>query len=509
MTQAVAVRREGDTFQARLFWMKALCLLDPFGPIERVGFEIGPKGFDDIWVEYDPNRSPLDQEGNPLLREHIQAKWHVAPGDYTHAELIDPEFINATSQSLLQRARQAQLSYAPAGVGARFKLVSNWHVNRSDALRPMIYQRSGTLRLDRLFGTQTDQSAAGRIRKLWRDHLEIDEAELRILARTLAFGTATASLDDLRFDLDPLLALAGLRRIPFNESTFSYDDLVFQWLGQGRLDFSRSTFRTACLQEGLFAKAGDKRIVFGVKSFEHAFDRLEDRCSKTLDLIQHFDERPIRPHADWQTTLYPQLKEFLLGAARENEHLRLVLDTHATLAFAAGTILNIKSGRAVELEQRTIQRQVWQSNDVESNPAWPTWTFEEQALQAVGTGIAVAVSLTHDIADDVKTFANRSLPDVGRLLIARLNGGAGSQSVASGRHAFDLAEALAVKMKKEKSQDGALMHLFIAAPNAFTFFLGQRQPGLGRLVTYEFDFEGQNGGGYTPSLSLPVPTSAA
>ena len=54
MTQAVAVRRDGDTFQARLFWLHAARLLDPESPVVRVGFETGPKGFDDIWVEYDP-----------------------------------------------------------------------------------------------------------------------------------------------------------------------------------------------------------------------------------------------------------------------------------------------------------------------------------------------------------------------------------------------------------------------------------------------------------------------
>ena len=54
MAQAVAVRRDGDAFQARIFWRKAACLLDPESPVIRIGFEIGPKSFDDIWVEYDP-----------------------------------------------------------------------------------------------------------------------------------------------------------------------------------------------------------------------------------------------------------------------------------------------------------------------------------------------------------------------------------------------------------------------------------------------------------------------
>ena len=60
MTQAVTVRRDGDTYQARQFWLRAGRLLDPESPIVRVGFESGPKSFDDIWIEYASGREPQD-----------------------------------------------------------------------------------------------------------------------------------------------------------------------------------------------------------------------------------------------------------------------------------------------------------------------------------------------------------------------------------------------------------------------------------------------------------------
>ena len=49
-----------------------------------------------------------------------------------------------------------------------------------------------------------------------------------------------------------------------------------------------------------------------------------------------------------------------------------------------------------------------------------------------------------------------------------------------------------------------LNHLFIAAPNGFTFFAGQRAIVLGPTRLYEFDFEGERGGTYRPSLTLPL-----
>lgn len=509
MTQAVTVRRDGDAFQARLFWWRAARLLDDASPIVKVGFETGPKSFDDIWVQYDPARSPPDQTGRPLLREHIQCKWHVTPDNYGYTHLVDPEFINANAKSLLQRARAAQLSYAPDGAGCRFKLLTNWRIDRADPLRELIGNRSNAMRLDRLFGTQTDNSKAGQVRKAWRDHLGIDEAELRLLAGTLAFGEATDSLDDWRDHLDTLFGFVGLRRVPANESAFFYDNLVFEWMAQQRLEFDRQTFRAACAREGLLSSATPKSVVFGVKSFEHHVDRLQDRCTAVLDLVPVFDERYIRSQDDWTDKLYPELKTFLLAAASGHNRLRLALDTHITLAFAAGSILNIKSGRAIELEQRTTGRAVWAADDAASDPTWPTWSFTQVELGRPDRDLAVGVGLTHDVGREVEAFVRTQLPSVDRILLAQPNIGAGARSVACGRHAFELAEALTSNVRAAVPDPGASnVHLFIAAPNAFTFFLGQRQAALGTVHLYEYDFDGQRDRSYRRSISLPLRTSA-
>lgn len=54
MSNAVVARKHGDDFQARLFWLHAALLLEPSSAVVRVGYETGPKAFDDVFVEYDP-----------------------------------------------------------------------------------------------------------------------------------------------------------------------------------------------------------------------------------------------------------------------------------------------------------------------------------------------------------------------------------------------------------------------------------------------------------------------
>lgn len=504
MTQAVTVRRDGDTFQARHFWHRAARLLDPQSPVIKVGFETGPRSFDDIWVEYDPDRSPTDQRGAPLRREHIQCKWHVTPSSYGYAALVDPEFINANARSLLQRAHAAQESWAPSGEGVRFRLLTNWRIDRDDPLREIVGTRSGTLRLDRFDEGLTDRSRAGRLRSAWRDHLQIDDEALRRLAGTLAFAEANDTLDDCRDTLDPLFGMVGLRRIPVRESAFIYDDLVFQWMAQGRQEFDRQSFKQACDQEGLLSCAPERTLSYGVKSFEHPIDPLQDRCVEVLDLTPAFEQRFIRSEADWSDTLYPSLKGFLMEAATRHERLRLALDAHTSLAFAAGSVLDVKSGRAVEIEQRTGERRVWAADDADPDPCSAGLAVRTQIMHPDRPGMAVAIGLTHDIAADVSNYVQEALPDVGRLVVVEPSTGPGSRAVQNGRHAADLADATVREILRFRAgPSGGVVHLFVAAPNAFVFFLGQRRAAMGRVSLYEFDFEGGRDRSYRPSLNLP------
>ena len=128
------------------------------------------------------------------------------PDSYGYSHLIDPEFINANARSLLQRAREAQIA-TRLGDGVRFKLVTIG--GSSDPLREMVGSRSGAMRLERLYGSLTDNSKAGAVRKAWREHLGYRRDELRLLARTLAFGEATDSLDAFATILTCCLVLLG------------------------------------------------------------------------------------------------------------------------------------------------------------------------------------------------------------------------------------------------------------------------------------------------------------
>jgi SMODS-associated and fused to various effectors sensor domain len=506
MARANIARRQGDDFQARLFWLSASSLLDPHSPIARVAYESGPKSFDDILVEYDPNKAPPDHEGKPLFRRHIQCKWHTTAGTFGHADLIDPDFINADSCSLLQRVRRAQSIYATDGLGCRFELKTNWRIRSDDPLIQLVRKESDAIDNARLFDGTTDRSRMGQVRKLWREHLHLDEEQLRLMTRTLALVETTESLTALRERLDERFAIVGLRRVPAAETSFLYDDLIFKLLAQGRVEFDKDTFRAMCLREDLLREPipSPDALTIGIRSFMHPIDNLEDRCDRMLNLVPYFEGRYIRNPAVWHLHILPEIQTFVMTAAKSRDRLRLILDAHTSIAFAIGSILNVKSGKQIEIEQRAAGRRFWSLNDSPTDSSWPNLLFEEELLTEKSDEIAIAVSLTHDVSSAVRIHFTKQPTQIRGILHCRPETGPSQQAVRCGHHAAKLAEALSqhVQELRESGQPIRRVHIFIAGPNGFTFFLAQHQQIIGRATLYEWDFEDQRGGGYSQSLTI-------
>lgn len=508
MARTNVARRQGDDFQARMFWLSAASLLDPASPVIRVAYECGPKAFDDVLIEYDPYRAPRDHKGCPILIEYIQCKWHTKAGTFGYADLVDPGFINANRHSLLQRAYQAYQAHGSRKNGLRFQLTTNWRILRGDPLLSLIGKASDAIDVDQLFIGRTDGSRMGKVRKSWRGHLQIDDRELREFAGVLAVAETPESLRHLRERLDDRFSAVGLKRVPWSNSDFLYDDLIIKLSAQGRVDFDRNTFRAMADHEQILDEHPGVEAIptVGVRSFMHPIDPLEHRCDRVLDLVRYFDGRYVREDAHWQKRIAPELRAFLRDSARAVDRLRLVLDAHVSLAFAAGAFLDVKSGKRIEIEQRTAGRRFWSIEDAGSDSHWPGFVFEDEDVIDDGTELAIAVGLTHDVSPAVSNFVRRRLHRVRQVVHCRPRDGASQHTVSCGRHAWELAESVAryvLAIRGTKRMNSTRVHLFVAAPNGFAFFLGQQQRVMGPAYIYEWDLEGWRDGGYSLGVRVP------
>lgn len=314
----------------------------------------------------------------------------------------------------------------------------------------------------------------------------------------------------MREHLDVAFELLGLRCTPINHIHFPYDYLPQQWRAQEKVEYDRAGLRKLCEEEGLFAANPTTPGKFAIKSRNHPIHAVEQHFSDWLDLTHYFDpqrnQRPLLPQYDWAGTLYPELATFLIDAAQRWSRLQLLIDCHVTLAFAAGGILDSKSRITTEVLQNGPDQPPWHAQDGASDPAWPVWEYVIEEIDAGTADIAIGISLTNDVTLDLQAHIAKGALKVGRIIHAQPTGGPINHCVANGRHAFELASAMAQRIRQEAIYANPVIHLFIAAPNAFVFFLGQLQNGMGQIQLYEFDFEKSGNRGYTPSLALPVAT---
>jgi len=505
MTSSTRPRFLGDRYQSRFFWLIACKLFERYSRVNKVCYEIGPSGFDDISVYY--SKPVIDLETDmTVLQDHYQIKFHTT---YSSAvgwqSLSDPGFINASSRSLLQRLQQIQRSDDLPQGAFRLYFVTPWHLLQGDPLSGLVSGIDGALILDKLFDGRKN-SVFARIRKTWRDHLGLfNDDELRAVLSPLRLKVASPSLGGLTSLLSTSLGSVGLKPIDPTLRICPYDDLLRNLVESNRREFDRDTLMETCKREGLWVGLKDDRPAswIGVRSFLRWAEDMEDKTESMLCLLDQFSGRKLATNSSWDEEIKPRLSEFLDKVVKPGQAYNLLLDAHFSIAFACGHMLGTKSGADVAPVQRGSRGvMIWRRDDTVRQDR-PHLKWASEVLNPSGGDVALALSISHPIAEDVREFIRTNQIPVGRLIHGTLDVGPGIDRIVDGNHAWQLAEEVSVEIKKrspaERLHD---LHIFVSAPNGFSFYLGQIASGFGRCVLYEYDFEKNVAGGYERSLTL-------
>jgi hypothetical protein len=221
-------------------------------------------------------------------------------------------------------------------------------------------------------------------------------------------------------------------------------------------------------------------------------------------VAQNFEGRHIRSPESWQNTVLPTVASFLKDRSPElrADESHLLLECHCSVAFLAGYELDRKSGTQVFPVQKGVRKSVWKPA-ASGGSSTGDWSVTTSATSGSGDDVAVVVSVSRDALADVKAYV-ASVQPIGTVVEVRPTSGIGQRAVADADHAVALADGLADVIRMHRPKNGGTTHLFIAAPNALAFFLGQHRGALGKVQLYEFDFEGERGGSYSPSIRLPA-----
>jgi hypothetical protein len=502
----VGARTKGDVYQGMFFWYQAASLLIDSAKVTRVVLEHdAASGVDDIAVFYD--QSGITDAGRRCTADFYQVKYHVDQRDaYCSHSLIDPSFIEAKT-SLLQRFYNAFSQQQQQHHGwFRLHLVSNWPWKPDDALARQLREDDGALP-DRFF-TDSPNSTLGQIRETWHAHLDVDKTIFTDFAQRLRFGLNHFGRRWFWENVNNRLASVGLKRIPADKRSNPYCSLVQQFLMDGDNEFDRERLLALCRREELLAEENTMAphsSIIGLRSFMRFAERIEDETQRFVCVVEHFEGRHVRAPGLWATKVVPAVCDFLDDPRLRQRQHHLLLECHSSLAFLAGYLLDRKSGAQVFPVPKGEARTVWiPSVPPPAAVAGWQWEIDRKEVSPTTQDIVVAISVTHDVRRDVDRYLAANDMALRLVLHVAPHGGAGSSSIQGADHAVGLAEQLMHQVRALRQEGGTgTAHIFAAAPNGFMFFLGRHRAALGSVQLYEFDFEGERGGSYRPSVVLP------
>lgn len=503
MTDAVKSLWHGANYQARIFWENALNLLDPTSGVVEVTFEAnGPKAFDDVVVKYSP---PVPRSGAERIEaEYHQVKWHVEYGGrFGYADLINPAFIGAQSTSLLERLKQARAVTPPNSL---FSFITTYRTTDGDPLSELISGTDKSLLVEKLFDkTKTDASRMGEVRKLWRDHLKLStNEELRAILTGFRIIEGHRSLDEMRQQINIKAQIAGLMTCGNLNSDFRYDELARQLKIRDLSSLTKEVLKKICEEEKLFVSQilpEESSLKIAIRSFiGPAADVVGATPENTLILTDEFRQRYLLEDLSWQKDIRPKVESFLRAAVKKSPSLQIILDAHASIAYLAGYVLDLKSAVKVSIVQKgRVGSHVWAANE---GPSGEKLKVEVENIND-GQEIAISIGISRSAKPQTKSYVSKNLPAVGKIVDFSLPEGPGQQNVLGGKHAAALAEQISNYVRDLKADNlDVLVHIFGACPNSLLFFLGQSHQGISPSIIYEFDFDRGGNKTYQPSFII-------
>ena len=504
MAEAVVARWHGDNYQARVFWENAFNLLLPHSCVVEVTFEAnGPKAFDDVVVKYDP---PVARSGpDRVSAEYHQVKWHAETGGrFGYEDFTDPDFIGAKSMSLLERLQQARKT-APSS--AHFTFLTTYRIKDDDPLAKLISGVDNTVLVERLCDGTTDRSRMGKMRKCWREHLKLrSDDELGAVVRGMRVIDGYVSLEELRAKINLKAHGVGVLACNAAESEFRYDELARQLKVRKLNALTRHSLLQLCREEGLLVESEvepDSFLPIAIRSFlGPAADIVGAAPEDTLLLTDDFQQRYLQAGRDWQHNIRPKVETFLRTEVKKSGKLRLILDAHASIAFLAGAVLDVKSSTETQLIQKgRVGARTWRADDGSAENGGRFDVAEEH--HGGGREIAVAINSSQPATAQALAYVVAQLRDVGKLISFISPTGPGQQSIKGGEHAATLAEQVSNHVRAMRAEDpDALVHIFAAAPNSLVFYLGQLHRAIAPCIVYEFDYDRRAHKTYQPSFMI-------
>lgn len=391
------------------------------------------------------------------------------------------------SRSLLQRFHRSWNQLGGEVSRPYLQLVSDRDLDPNDAIMQVIDRRTG------LLTPMIEDRSLDAERKVWSDHLGVEDGELASFLSCLRFVTGRS------FALERERAELQLETLGLTCDQGALDSglaLVREWIQERRRTLSVDEL-CGIVEEriGRRRPTGGLLVVEGIDDSFVASDA--DVALRFVEFYENappFERRRLKDGADWQRVVWPEL-EHVAARLRDLGHQRVMVAGAMRLPmwFGAGSALRDVLGFRVSVQQRD---QLWMSDEI--GAPVPLSVVRDQLGD--GPDIALAVGIAADPTREVRNFVQQ-LSQVGRLVTVCPTDGPGNEAVADGQVAAAIAQQVRNIMRDELEAETQRLHLFMAAPAGLALLLGHRWNALRPTIVYEHLGVGR---GYVATFVVPA-----
>ena len=492
MANQVSARLKGDDYQHLYSWLVALELLIPSKKAKTVTVEDSSAGsVDDVTVKYE------DDAGTP--DKFYQLKYHVDQrSEYSSDSLIAHK---DNESSLLEKFWRTWKLLKNQPRSIELYLISNWGWDSADDFKAVIDGESKSVKPE--FLSATKRTGLGKIREKWRSALGADESEFAEFIRTLRFRCGNDCSDELAERVVERMERLGLKCDV--RALLIVVGVVRDWIKKGKQQLVRSDIERIIKDYNLRA-AEDAEASITIYLNTVKTQKFEIQPDYLLDWRDYFEGEPnkkghqLKRPADWNAVLLPQLDALETQVQQETSIKLVKARGFARLSawFAFGHRFCETANFKIEVDQNGS---LWRSDAKRANEfrlKAVEETVESGASEESKT-VAVGISVTYELDDDVRSHLRESEEKVSSLLLLRPERGLGRDSLHDASDVVALADAVkdATRQFVRRNRAKKLL-VFYCGPLAGACFIGHRLNAVCREIQIMEDQQP----GYSPSFLL-------
>ncbi len=474
MANQVAARLKGDDYQHLYAWQFVLELLMPKKKVRRVTIEDALAGsMDDVTIQH--------EIGTLIPDEFHQVKYHVDQRDvYSSDSVITPARPGETSLLGKFWSSWNLLRSQDPKRTIELHLTSNWTWSPEDKLRPLIDGQDNSIKEE--FLTATPLSNVGKLRKKWQTALKADDADFADFVRSLRLRLGfdcTQELEKrvaermdnlhLRSDTAALLVVTGIVR---------------EWVKAGTQALSREDVEQTLQAHSLYLPDDSEQCVTVYLTTIKAqkFDIAPDHV---IDWRDYFVGEPnkrghkLKDPTNWNDVLLPEIQalETQVNEGTECRLIRVRGLSRLSAWFAFGHCFSEVARYTIEVDQLG---NLWRTDAV-ANPTFQVVAANNgqlpdgEILDGEGDTVAVGISVTGLIDEDVRAYLSERKEKVASLLLIRPTRNLGRECLQSASDVVALADGVKELTRTfVKRWKARRLLVFYFGPLSGACFLGHR-----------------------------------